>query len=471
MREIISFFSDFNTLILATGIMGMVIWAVYAYIQDKNHPTSALRRSFPLLARGRYFLEHAGVFLRQYMFAGDRTELPFNREQRRWVYRASDNEKRTVPFGSTHDLSDPNSFNFLPSLYPTLDEDSVQPTTLVIGEHTPNPYKTNHIFHISGMSFGSLSAPAVQALGIGAKESGCWMNTGEGGISPYHIESGADLVVQIGTAHYSMRNEDGTLDFDKLKSIAQIESVKMFELKLSQGAKPGKGGILPAKKITKEIAEIRGIPVGVDSISPNRHMEAPNDEGLLELIAKIRNVTNKPCGIKMCLGNIEEFETLVSKIDVKNGPDFITIDGGEGGTGASPASLIDYVGMPLFKALPLVHDVLKQAKLRDSIEIIASGKLITPEKVAGALAYGADFVVSARGFMMSLGCIQALHCNDNTCPTGITTQDEDLQKNLIVPYRAERVKNYINNMEYEVGVIAHSCGCKYPRDLNLGHIL
>jgi glutamate synthase domain-containing protein 2 len=321
------------------------------------------------------------------------------------------------------------------------------------------------------MSFGSLSAPAVQALGIGAKESGCWMNTGEGGISPYHIESGADLVVQIGTAHYSMRNEDGTLDFDKLKSIAQIESVKMFELKLSQGAKPGKGGILPAKKITKEIAEIRGIPVGVDSISPNRHMEAPNDEGLLELIAKIRNVTNKPCGIKMCLGNIEEFETLVSKIDVKNGPDFITIDGGEGGTGASPASLIDYVGMPLFKALPLVHDALKQAKLRDSIEIIASGKLITPEKVAGALAYGADFVVSARGFMMSLGCIQALHCNDNTCPTGITTQDEDLQKNLIVPYRAERVKNYINNMEYEVGVIAHSCGCKHPRDLNLGHIL
>jgi glutamate synthase domain-containing protein 2 len=245
----------------------------------------------------------------------------------------------------------------------------------------------------------------------------------------------------------------------------------MFELKISQGAKPGKGGILPAKKITKEVAEIRGIPIGVDSISPNRHLEAPDDEGLLELVSKIRNVTGKPCGIKICLGNIEEFETFVSKIKPENGPDFITVDGAEGGTGASPASLIDYVGMPLFKALPLVDDALKQSGIRDSIEIIASGKLITPDKVAAALAYGADFVVSARGFMMSLGCIQALHCNDNTCPTGITTQDKKLQKNLIVPYRAKRVKNYIRNMEYEVGAIAHACGCKHPRDLNLGHIL
>lgn len=470
MRETIDFFSDLNTLILATAILGMLAWAAWAYISDRRHPTSALRRSFPLLARGRYSLEHMGVFLRQYMFQGDRAELPFNREQRKWCYRASDNDTRTIPFGSTHDPTTLGSFTFKPSLYPTLEEDSVLPVPKTIGDNTQHPYTVRKLIHISGMSYGSLSKPAVEALAQGAKMAGCWLNTGEGGITPYHLDSGADVVVQIGTGHYSMRREDGGIDFDKLIEIASHPNVKMFELKISQGAKPGKGGVLPGNKITDEIANLRGIPPGKDSYSPNRHIEAGSAESLLDLVAKIRRESGKPCGIKLCVGNEKELDDLLSKVKKDCGPDFITVDGAEGGTGAAPASLMDYVGLLLFDALPTVDKLLRKYGLREKVEIIASGKLVTPDRVAAALAHGADFCVSARGFMFALGCIQALHCNDNTCPTGITTHDPKLTKNLIVDYRAERVANYVKNLEWEVGVIAHSCGVQHPRELTTDHL-
>ncbi|MCL4143006.1 UNVERIFIED_CONTAM: hypothetical protein GTU68_008272 [Idotea baltica] len=322
------------------------------------------------------------------------------------------------------------------------------------------------------MSYGAISKPAVLALSNGAREAGCWMNTGEGGLSPYHLEGGADIVFQIGTAKYGVRDDKGNLNTEKLKAVGAHEQVKMFELKLAQGAKPGKGGILPGAKVNEEIANIRGIPIGTDSISPNRHIDINSVEQLLDMIVTIRETTGKPAGFKTVIGTRDWLDDLFKTINdrgIENAPDFITIDSGDGGTGAAPMSLMDNVGLPIKQSLPLVLNKLKQYGLRDRIKVITSGKLITPVEVAWALATGADFITSARGFMFSIGCIQALQCNKNTCPTGITTHDKDLQSGLNPENKAERVRNYVKNMVYEVGVIAHSCGVVEPRQLRRQH--
>jgi glutamate synthase domain-containing protein 2 len=322
------------------------------------------------------------------------------------------------------------------------------------------------------MSFGAISKPAVLALSNGARMAGCWMNTGEGGLSSYHLEGGADIVFQIGTAKYGVRDETGNLSDDKLREIAAHEQVKMFEIKLSQGAKPGKGGIFPGGKVTEEISKIRGIPTGSDSISPNRHLDIHNSDDLLDMINHIRDVTGKPVGFKAVIGAygwVDDFFEAIKKRGAESAPDFITIDSADGGTGAAPMSLIDYMGLPIEESLPLVVDHIKKHGLRDRIKIAASGKLITPAEVAWAFAVGADFVNSARGFMFSLGCIQALQCNKNTCPTGITTHNKKLQTGLDIKIKAERVRNYAQNMVHEVGVIAHSCGVKEPRLLRRFH--
>ena len=322
------------------------------------------------------------------------------------------------------------------------------------------------------MSYGAISKPAVLALSNGARMAGCWMNTGEGGLSPYHLEGGADIVFQIGTAKYGVRDEQGNLSDKKLQEVAAHEQVKMFELKLSQGAKPGKGGILPGEKVTKEISEIRGIPIGSDSISPNRHPEIDSADDLLDVIERIKKVTGKPVGFKAVIGAYGWLDNLLEAINkrgIEHAPDFITIDSADGGTGAAPMSLIDYMGLPIKESLPLVIDRLKMHGLRDRIKVITSGKLITPAEVAWTFAVGADFAVSARGFMFSLGCIQALQCNKNTCPTGITTHNKKLQTGLDPILKAERVKNYARNMAHEVGVIAHSCGVHEPRQLRRFH--
>lgn len=298
------------------------------------------------------------------------------------------------------------------------------------------------------------------------------MNTGEGGLSRYHLEGGADIVFQIGTANYGVRDADGHLADDRLREVAAHPQVKMFELKLSQGAKPGKGGILPGLKVTEEIASIRFIPVGQDSISPNRHEEVNSAEELLDLIDRIRSVTGKPTGFKCVVGAygwLEELFDLVHQRGVESAPDFITIDSADGGTGAAPMSLIDYMGLPVKESLPLVVDMLARSGLKERIKLIASGKLATPGEVAWAMCVGADFVVSARGFMFALGCIQALRCNKNTCPTGITTHDPDLQKGLVPEDKAERVYHYATTVKKEVGVIAHSCGVVEPRRLKRFH--
>ncbi|NNE39226.1 MAG: FMN-binding glutamate synthase family protein, partial [Gammaproteobacteria bacterium] len=356
--------------------------------------------------------------------------------------------------------------------YPTLDEDAVEPVPVIVGPQCKLPYETDAIVNVSGMSFGAISEPAVIALSKGAQMAGCWLNTGEGGLSPYHLDGGADLVFQIGTAKYGMRDEKGELSDEKLRQVSSHPQVKMFEIKLSQGAKPGKGGILPGAKVTEEIAEIRGISVGMDSISPNRHLDIDSNSDLLDMINRIRDLTGKPVGFKSVIGSHSWIDDLFKEIldrGMDTAPDFITIDSADGGTGAAPMPLMDDVGLSIRESLPIIVDKLNEYGLRDRIKIIASGKLISPTNVAWALCVGADFVTSARGFMFALGCIQALQCNKNTCPTGITTHDKDLHRGLDIETKSVRVMHYARNLEKEVGIISHSCGVLEPRQLRRSH--
>ena len=459
--------------VLFVVVVGFVVMAIIIiYIFDVTQTKSAIKRNYPVVGHFRYFFEHIGEFFRQYFFAMDREEMPFNRAQRSWAYRAAKNIDNTVAFGSTRDLRPPGTVLFVNCPFPTLGEDSVVPDKVTIGPYTENPYTTASLFNISGMSFGAISKPAVLALSNGAKGAGCWMNTGEGGLSPYHLEGGADIVFQIGTAKYGVRNKSGDLSDDKLREVASHDQVKMFEIKLSQGAKPGKGGILPGGKVTKQIAEIRGIDIGASSISPNRHPDINSNAELLDMIDRIRKVTGKPVGFKTVIGAYGWLDSLFNEIKtrgVESAPDFITVDGADGGTGAAPMPLIDDMGLPLRESLPLVIDKLKEHGLRDRIKVISSGKLITPADVAWALCVGTDFVNSARGFMFALGCIQALQCNKNTCPTGITTHDKKLQRGLNYQDKTIRVMHYAQNMVHEVGTIAHSCGVTTPRELRRFH--
>ncbi|MGI9225219.1 MAG: FMN-binding glutamate synthase family protein [Woeseiaceae bacterium] len=456
--------------IFAVGLGLLVVIGIY--VRDVTQTESAVRRNFPVVGRFRYLFEHLGEFFRQYFFAMDREEMPFNRAQRSWVYRAAKGIDNTIAFGSTMNLAIPGTPIFVNCPYPTLEKDSAQTEPMTIGPYADKPYAAESIFNVSAMSFGALSKPAVLALSKGSRMAGNWLNTGEGGISPWHLEGGCDIVYQIGTAKYGARDLDGSLNDEKLREVGAIEQVKMIELKLSQGAKPGKGGILPAEKVTAEIAAIRGIPEGEASISPNRHPEIDSASDLLDMINRIRDASGLPVGFKSVIGAYGWLEELFEEIHrrgVETAPDFITVDSGDGGTGAAPMPLMDCVGLPVRESLPLVVDLLKKHGLRDRIRVISSGKLITPAGVAWALCVGADFVNSARGFMFALGCIQALQCNKNTCPTGVTTHDKKLQRGLDPSDKAERVAKYSRSIRKEVGIIAHSCGVKEPRQLRRFH--
>ncbi|MBY6063052.1 FMN-binding glutamate synthase family protein [Pseudidiomarina sediminum] len=453
-------------------LVAVLISIVVMYVVDKTQTKHTIRRNFPVIGRFRYMFEDLGEFFRQYFFAMDREEMPFNRAQRSWVYRAAKNADRNLAFGSTRDLTVNGTIIFANAPYPRQSEEKTQPAPVEIGPYCAHPYAPASFFHISGMSYGALSPVAVRALSKGAKLAGCWLNTGEGGLSPYHLEGGGDLVFQIGTAKYGVRNEDGSLNEQRLKELSEMEQIKMFELKLSQGAKPGKGGILPGVKVNKEIAQIRGIAEGQDSISPNRHPEIKSDAELLDFIARIRGITDKPVGIKFVMGDpawIDEFIEAIKQRGEAAAPDFITLDSADGGTGSAPQALMDYVGLKLSESLPILVDKLIAAGLKERIRVIVSGKMISPADVAWALAVGADFIVSARGFLFSLGCIQAMQCNKNTCPTGITTHQKSLQKGLDPQVKAVRVANYHKFLEYGVNIVAHSCGVSDPRQLNRRH--
>ena len=450
----------------------LFFYAVFLFIIDKGQTKDSIRHNYPVIGRFRTIFTELGEFFRQYFFAMDREEMPFNRAERDWVYKSSRGVDNTVAFGSTKNLGVTGTVIFNNSPFPLLDEDTVEPPAIEFGPFCPNPYHSKSIINISGMSFGALSGPAVRALSKGAEMAGCWMNTGEGGLSSHHRHGNADIVFQIGTAKYGVRDKEGNLDHAKLKELGSFPFIKMFEIKLSQGAKPGKGGILPGEKVTAEIASIRGIKVGEPSISFNRHPEINSITDLMDFVQQIRELTQKPVGVKMVVGAQDWFDELAKEIHkrgIASAPDFITIDSGDGGTGAAPMPLIDNVGLPIRQALPLVVNKLKEYGLRDRVKVIASGKLITPADVAWAYCAGADTVVSARGFMFALGCIQALKCNKNTCPTGITTHNERLQSGLDPAEKSVRVKNFVGKIHYGAGLIAHSCGASHVRELRRCH--
>jgi glutamate synthase domain-containing protein 2 len=445
-------------IVLLLLLMGAIA-AVYVHDVRQTHHT--ILRNFPVVGHFRYFAETWGEYMRQYQYLPDWVERPFNRLERAWIYRSAKGVSNLVSFGSEN----LPSFVFRNAAFPVLDEEKTaypgKPIGIAEGPGASRvPFFATSFFNISGMSYGALSHAAVTALSSGARQAGIWMATGEGGVSRYHLEGGGDLVMQIGTAKYGVRDAAGNLSDERLRALTAHETVRMFEVKLAQGAKPGKGGILPGAKVSAEIAQIRGIPEGMPSISPNRHTDIGNVRELGLFVARVRDVTGRPVGVKIVAGDPgfldEWFGDCV--LHPEGCPDYVAIDGGEGGTGAAPAALADFVGLPITQALPLVAEARARHGLTERIRIVASGKLVTPDKVAWALCMGADFVVSARGFMFSLGCIQAMKCGTGRCPTGVTAVSPRLIAGLDPADKSVRVANYAARMREDVETIAHSCG-------------
>jgi glutamate synthase domain-containing protein 2 len=468
-----------------TGIMGVISYGlgtivgffvvgvlVFWFIQDVTQKKHTVLRNYPVIGRLRFFFEEMGEYFRQYFFAGDRAEMPFNRATRAWIYREAKNEGGIIGFGSTNDLREPGSIIFVNHPFPVLEEDRLPTPSLVIGGgYSRYPFEARSVVNISGMSFGAISEPAVRALSRGAGVVGCWMDTGEGGLSPHHLEGRCDVIMQIGTAKYGIRDADGSFSPEKARELSHV--VKAFEIKLSQGAKPGKGGVLPGGKVTAEISRIRGIPEGQDSISPNRHQDIADINQLLDKVAYVRDLTGRPVGVKTAIGGWDFMNDLCEAIvrrGLQDAPDFLAIDGGEGGSGAAPQTLMDHMSLSIAEALPRVIDSLLEAGLRDRIRVIASGKLVTSARAAWALCAGADFVNTARGAMFALGCIQAMRCHTNTCPTGVTTHNKRLQRGLVVEEKYLRVASYVRNMNKEIDMIGHSCGCRHARELRRSHV-
>lgn len=446
----------------------------FFYIRDITQKKHTILRNYPLVGRLRYFFEQLGEYFRQYFFLGDRDERPFDRATRGWVYRLAKRQGGVLGFGSTYDIHQPGALLFVNAPFPILEDEQRPTPELVIGEdHCRQPFVARSLVNISGMSYGALSRPAVRSLARGAGLAHCWINTGEGGLSPYHLEGGADVIMQIGTAKYGVRDAAGRLSPERLRELAAIDTVRAFEIKLSQGAKPGKGGVLPGAKVTEEIARIRGIPAGVDSLSPNRHPDIGSVAELLDTIARVRDLTGKPVGIKTAIGGWQFMQLLNEEIlrrGIASAPDFIAVDGGEGGSGAAPQALADHMALSIEEALPRVADALIEAGLKSRVRLIAAGQLVTPARAAWALACGADFVNTARGFMFALGCIQALRCHNNTCPTGITTHNPRLHRGLVVEEKSMRVAHYCKGMNKEIDMIAHSCGLHHARELRREHV-
>jgi glutamate synthase domain-containing protein 2 len=463
--------------ILSYGIGTLAAFAVigtvlFLFVRDVTQKKHSVLRTYPVIGRFRYFFEQLGEYFRQYFFAGDRDEMPFNRATRGWVYRLAKNEPGVIGFGSTYDLHQPGALIFVNHPFPVLEEERLPTPSLALGEgYAREPFDGRSIVNVSGMSFGAISAPAVRSLSRGAAVAGCWLDTGEGGLSPYHLEGGCDVIMQIGTAKYGVRDSQGNLSNERLLELSRV--VKAFEIKLSQGAKPGKGGVLPGRKVTPEIAHIRGIPEGRDSISPNRHRDIASMAELCEKIAWLRDLTGRPIGVKTALGGwrfMNDLAEIVHRRGLEFAPDFLVIDGGEGGSGAAPQALADHMGLSIEEALPRVVDSLIETGLRQRVRVVASGKLVTSARAAWALCVGADFINTARGFMFALGCIQALRCHTNTCPTGVTTHNKRLQRALVVEEKYLRVANYANNMNREIDMIAHSCGVRHARELRREHV-
>lgn len=455
-------------------IGGLVVLTTIAIaIRDLRQTKNAVAHNFPVIGHVRALLSELGPPLRQYLFASDAEERPYNRVTRAWVYASAEGANNAIAFGSQVEHDAPGRMHLLPSLYPTLAAKTAPlPRPRLIGATRPQPYQPNHFVNISGMSFGALSPNAVRALSRGSRLAGIYMGTGEGSLSPYHEEGGGDILFQIGPAKFGCRTPDGRFDEAKARAILARPQVKMVEIKLAQGAKPGQGGLLPKEKITAEIAAIRGIPMGQDCQSPNGFEECRDAASLLDFIGRVRALTGKPVGIKTVVGSAAEIGDLCAEITMRGyGPDFIVVDGAEGGTGAGPLSLADHVGMPVMDGLIAVDDALRQWGLRDQITVIASGKIATGGEAALHLAMGADLIHIGRGFLLSIGCIQALRCHTNTCPAGVTTQNRWLQSGLDPTDKGARVANYSLALERDIMAVTHACGLVDPTELTRHHVM
>lgn len=440
-------------------------------INDLSQTKQTIRRNFPIIGNGRYLMELIRPEINQYFVESNVDGMPFNRERRSVIYQRAKGALDTLPFGTQTDVyaTDYEWINHSLRPKPMMKED---PRVLVGGKDCKQPYLAS-LFNISAMSYGSLSKNAVLALNTGAKKGGFYHNTGEGGLSPYHLAPGGDVVWQIGTGYFSCRNKDGTFSEDEFKKRAVLPNVKMIEIKLSQGAKPGHGGILPAKKLTQEIIDIRGVEPGKDVLSPPAHGTFSTPEGLLQFVKKLRDLSEgKPIGFKLCLGEPREFLSIV-KAMLKTGilPDFITVDGAEGGTGAAPVEFSNSMGTPLNEGLTFIHNSLVGAGLRDQLRIIAAGKIVTGVNIVSKIALGADLCNSARGMMFALGCIQALRCNSNQCPTGVATQDPELVRGLHVPDKSQRVANFHKATIHSFLEVIAAAGVSHPSEIRPHHIL
>lgn len=452
-------------LALPFGLLSLVgIW-------DLLQTQHAIRRNYPILAHLRFFLESIRPEIRQYFLESDQEEVPFSRAQRSLVYQRAKNVEDKKPFGTGLDvyLADYEWINH--SMAPRRVQDS-DFRVRVGSRHCRQPYEMS-VFNISAMSFGALSANAILALNQGAKMGGFAHDTGEGSISRYHREAGGDLVWEIGSGYFGCRDGQGRFDPERFAAQACEPQVKMIELKLSQGAKPGHGGMLPGPKVTPEIAEARGVPAGVDCISPPGHSAFSTPTELILFIQRLRELSGgKPVGFKFALGHPWEFFGICkAMLETGITPDFIVVDGGEGGTGAAPVEFSDHIGTPMQEALMLVHNTLVGLSLRSQIRIGASGKIVSAFDLARTIALGADWGNSARGFMFALGCIQSQSCHTSKCPTGVATQDPLRQRALVVPDKAQRVSNFHRNTLHALGELIGAAGLQRPCDLTPHHIV
>ncbi len=448
---------------------------VFAYLvgtgfHDLLQTKRAILRNYPVIGHMRFLLEFIRPEIRQYFIESDNEATPFSRAQRSLVYQRAKGDSDKRPFGTQLDTH-ATGHEWMTH--------SVAPTTLAshdfritIGPHTAQPYSAS-VFNISAMSFGALSANAISALNAGAKRGGFAHDTGEGSISVHHRKHGGDLIWEVASGYFGCRNDDGTFNADKFKTNARDPQVKMIEIKLSQGAKPGHGGVLPGPKVTPEIAEARGVPVGVDCVSPASHSAFGTPAELMHFVARLRELSGgKPTGFKLCIGHPWEWFAIV-KAMLQTGitPDFIVVDGTEGGTGAAPLEFIDHVGSPLQEGLILVHNSLRGAGLRSQIMIGCAGKVVSAFDIARLMALGANWCNSARGFMFAIGCIQAQTCHTGHCPTGVTTQDPLRQQALVVVDKAERVYHFHQNTLHALKELVQAAGVQHPNEINAHHIV
>ena len=464
--------SLFSLIVFGVGLEPVLVFGflVATGVYDLRQTKRSILRNYPIIGHFRFMLEFVRPEIRQYFIESDNETNPFSRSQRSLVYQRAKNDSDKRPFGTQLDVH-AEGYEWI--------NHSVAPTKLAghdfrvtVGSGRAQPYAIS-VFNISAMSFGALSANAILALNKGAKQGGFAHDTGEGSISIHHRVHGGDLIWEVGSGYFGCRNDDGSFNAEKFTANAIDPQVKLIELKLSQGAKPGHGGVLPGPKVTPEIAAARGVPVGVDCVSPAAHSAFSTPREMLEFIDRLRQLSGgKPTGFKLCIGHPWEWFAMVkAMLDTGITPDFIVVDGAEGGTGAAPLEFTDHVGSPLQEGLLLVHNTLRGAGLRDKIRIGCAGKVVSSFDIIRLMALGADWCNSARGFMFALGCIQAQHCHTGHCPTGVTTQDPLRQQSLVVPDKAERVFNFHQQTLHALQELVQAAGVNHPNEITAHHIV